>query len=72
MAYGSTPEFLKDAPFSLVLVPRGFHTDNKCLAYWVNQAGEHGETDNNQVFMRNRCWLDSFGLALVLYDGLCT
>ncbi|KAJ4390794.1 hypothetical protein N0V93_004392 [Gnomoniopsis smithogilvyi] len=36
LTYGSTPEFLKDAPFSAVLVPQGWHSDSDCCAYRVN------------------------------------
>lgn len=39
LTYGSTPEWLKDAPFRAVLVPQGWHEDSKCCAFWVDQNG---------------------------------
>lgn len=43
LTYGSTPKHMEDAPFSVALVPRGFHADSDCCAYWVDQDGEHEE-----------------------------
>ncbi|CAN8103176.1 unnamed protein product [Discula destructiva] len=36
VTYGSTPENLKDAPFSVALVPRGFHSQSTCFACVVD------------------------------------
>lgn len=43
MTYGFTPGFLKDAPFGVVLVPQGWHSDSECGAYWIEQNGAHVE-----------------------------
>lgn len=36
LAYGGTPRLLVDAPFSIKIVPKGWHADGDCGQYWTS------------------------------------